>query len=88
MLGKSSEKIAAQMKVIYYYRAVDCLQSMKEQIARVKKSCRRCEKTVQEPPHPERSITSRLTEGGLRRASEEAQKVFPRVVRSQKTIPE
>jgi len=42
------DMIAAQMKVIYY-PAVDCLQSMRGQIARIKKSCRRCEKMVQEP---------------------------------------
>jgi len=48
------DMIAARMKVIYY-PAVDCLQSMKGQIARIKKSCRRCEKMVQEPA-PSRPI--------------------------------
>ena len=48
------DMIAAQMKVIYY-PAVDCLQSMRGQIARIKKSCRRCEKMVQEPA-PSRPI--------------------------------
>ena len=48
------DMIAAQMKVICY-PAVDCLQSTRGQIARIKKSCRRCEKMVQEPA-PSRPI--------------------------------
>jgi transposase len=48
------ETIAAQIRVIYY-PAVACLQSMRGQIARIKKSCRRCEKMVQEPA-PSRPI--------------------------------
>ncbi len=48
------DMIAAQMKVICY-PAVDCLQSMRGQIARIKKSCRRCERMVQEPA-PSRPI--------------------------------
>jgi transposase len=46
--------IAAQMKVICH-PAVYCLQSMRGQIARIKKSCRRCERMVQEPA-PSRPI--------------------------------
>ena len=48
------DMIAAQMKVIYY-PAVVCLQIMRGQIARIKNSCRRCEKMVQEPA-PSRPI--------------------------------
>ena len=48
------DMIAAQMKVICH-PAVDCLQSMRGQIARIKKSCRRCERMVQEPA-PSRPI--------------------------------